>query len=163
MKRRSLLQMALGGSAIALAGCSRGGNSGSGAVETPDKLTTLNFFTDKAAWEPSFEDMNTVSKAVNMKLKFTGYSDPTAYDSFIKQAFRTKKVPDLFTWHTGAQMEELVNQKLVAETTEIWKKAEADKLVPEGLKDNYTFEDKQYGVPLNIADWAMYYLSLIHI
>ena len=157
MQRRTLLSLALGGSAIALAGCSRSGSNGPAKVETPETLTTLNFYTDKAAWEPSFKEMNKASKATNLELKFTGYSDPTAYDSFIKQAFRTKKTPDLFTWHTGSQMEELVEQKLLAETTELWTKAEADKLVPEGLKDNYTIEDKQYGVPLNVAYWAMYY------
>lgn len=156
MQRRTLLSLALGGSAVALAGCSRGG-SGSVSAETPQSMTTLNFFTDKAAWEPSFKDMNVASKPVNLSLKFTGYSDPTAYDSFIKQSFRTKKVPDLFTWHTGSQMQELVDQNLVAETTDLWKDAEANKLVPEGLKDNYTYGDKQYGVPLNVAYWAMYY------
>lgn len=158
MNRRAFIGAGLAAAAVAVTGCGGSGSGGSGAgAETPDQLTTVNFFTDKAAWEPSFLEMNKVSAAKNIELKFTGYSDPTAYDSFVKQAFRTRKVPDLFTWHTGAQMQELVDQKLVAETTELWTQAEADKLVPEGLKENYTFDDKQYGVPLNIAYWAMYY------
>lgn len=81
MQRRTLLSLALGGSAIALAGCSRSGSNGPAKVETPETLTTLNFYTDKAAWEPSFKEMNKASKATNLELKFTGYSDPTAYDS----------------------------------------------------------------------------------
>ncbi len=160
MERRSFLTLALATSVVGLAGCSKNdaaGGGGGGAATTPNQLTTLGFFTDKAAWEPSFGAMNEVSKADNLTLKFTGYADPTAYDSFIKQAFRTKKIPDLFTWHTGSQMQELVDQNLLAETTELWKKAENDKLVPAGLKDNYTFGGKQYGVPLNVAYWAMYY------
>ena len=160
MQRRSFLKLALAGTAVAATGCSmKQGDSGTSAsaASTPTAMTTLNFYTDKAAWEPSFKAMDQASAPVNMKLQFTGYSDPTAYDSFIKQAFRTKKIPDLFTWHTGAQMQELVDQNLIAETGDMWTKAESDKLVPAGLKDNYTYNGKVYGAPLNVAYWAMYY------
>lgn len=158
MQRRTLLTWAIATSAVGLAGCSRSSSDApAGVASTPQQPTTLSFYTDKAAWEPSFEVMNKASSSSNLTLKFTGYSDPTAYSSFIKQAFRTKKIPDLFTWHTGSQMQELVDQNLVAETGDLWTKAEADKLVIAGLKDNYTFGSKQYGVPLNVAYWAMYY------
>lgn len=145
--------------ALLLAACSGGNstpkaqdNGGSGA---PSASGTVNFFTDKAAWEPSFGDMNKVSGG--LRLKFTGYSDPVAYDTYIRQAFRTNDKPDLFTWHTGGQLEELVKQGLIAETSDIWTKAEADGLVPAGLKDQYTYDGKQYCVPLNVAYWAVYY------
>lgn len=134
--------------ALALAGCSGGSGGGDG---------TLSFFTDKAAWETSFEDMNTASEAGGLQLDFTGYSDTASYDSFIKNSFRTKDSPDLFTWHTGPQLEELVEQGLIAETTELWEEAEANGDVPEGLKDNFTVDGKQYCVPLNNVYWAMYY------
>ena len=116
---------------------------------------TINFFTDKAAWEPSFEEMNAASG--DIQLEFTGYSDPVAYDTYIRQAFRTDEKPDLFTWHTGGQLGELVEQGLVAETSDIWTEAESEGLVPEGLKDQYTYDGKQYCVPLNVAYWAVYY------
>lgn len=119
----------------------------------------IGFFTDKAAWEPSFDEMNEVSG--DLSLEFTGYSDPVAYDTYIRQAFRTDERPDLFTWHTGGQLAELVEQDLVAETTDIWTEAESQGLVPEGLKDQYTFDGKQYCVPLNVVYWAMYYNKTI--
>ncbi|MFE7407538.1 ABC transporter substrate-binding protein [Isoptericola sp. NPDC057559] len=155
MKRSRILAGATAASlALGLAACSSddgGGGGGDGGD------VTLGFYTDKAAWEPSFDAMNKESAAQGSTLDFTGYSDATAYDSFIKQSFRTKKVPDLFTWHTGSQLADLVDQGLVAETTDLWTKAEADGLVPEGLKDNYTYDGKQYCVPLNVAYWAVYY------
>src|SRR5699024_6098932 len=86
--------------ALALAACS---GSGSGDVEAPED-STLSFFTDKAAWESTFDDMNQASDGVTAQLDFTGYSDPDAYDAFIKQSFRTDERPDLFTWHTGDQL-----------------------------------------------------------
>lgn len=142
---------------IALAACSGGGGDPAPAEPGAGEDVTLDFFTDKAAWEPSFETMNTASEDSGLTLSFTGYSDPTAYDAFIKQAFRTNDVPDLFTWHTGGQLAELVEQGLVAETTELWAAAEEAGQVPAGLIDNYTFDGKQYCVPLNVAYWAMYY------
>ena len=163
MKRRHFIAGTLGSAAaLTLAACTGKTEPGTGGSpgtvpSKPAEPVTLNFYTDKAAWEPSFEDMNKASAGQNMSLKFTGYSDPTAYDTFIKQSFRTKKIPDLFTWHTGSQTQELVEQGLIAETSALWSKAETDGLVPPGIKENYTIEDKQYGVPLNIAYWVMYY------
>lgn len=132
---------------LALSACGNKSKDGAGG--------DLAFVTDKAAWQSSFEAMNKTSG--DLQLKFTGYSDPTAYDSYIKQSFRTNKKPDLFTWHTGGQLESLVKEGLVAETTDLWTEAEQQNLVPKGLKDQYTFDGKQYCVPLNVAYWAVYY------
>lgn len=118
----------------------------------------LAYATDKAAWKPDFEAMNELStKDCGLSVNVTGYSDPAQYDAFIKQGFQTDKKPTLFTWHTGGQLKELVDQGLVAETTDLWKKATENGDVPEGLIDNYTYDGKQYCVPLNVAYWALYY------
>lgn len=141
----------LAASGLALAACSGGGGD-EGSADGP-----IKFVTDKAAWEPSFDAMNAASESEGMELDFSGYADPVAYDSFVRQAFRTNERPDLFTWHTGGSLKELVEGDLVAETTELWTEAEEAGYVPEGLKDQFTFDGKQYCVPLNVAYWAVYY------
>ncbi|MGC4152408.1 MAG: extracellular solute-binding protein [Propionicimonas sp.] len=154
------LTAALAGAALVLTACTAAPSTPPpqpGGSTSAIEPTTLNFFTDKAAWEPSFDTMNTASESTGLTLDFTGYSDPTAFDAFIKQSFQTKKVPDLFTWHTGDSLKQLVDQGLIAETTQLWADATAQGLVPEGLIDNYTYDGKQYCVPLNVAYWAMYY------
>ncbi|MCW5952192.1 MAG: extracellular solute-binding protein [Propionibacteriaceae bacterium] len=156
------LAIALTGAALVLTACTAAPTTPPASPEpggspTAIEPTTINFFTDKAAWEPSFDQMNAASESTGLTLSFTGYSDPTAFDAFIKQAFQTKKVPDLFTWHTGDSLKQLVDQGLVAETTQLWADATAQGLVPDGLIDNYTYDGKQYCVPLNVAYWAMYY------
>ncbi|EED6225832.1 carbohydrate ABC transporter substrate-binding protein, partial [Salmonella enterica subsp. enterica serovar Haifa] len=111
-----------------------------------------------AAWKPDFESLNEVSgEAVDITLKTTGYSDANQYDAFIKQSFRTDKSPGLFTWHTGDSLKQLVDEGLVAETTDIWSKAVDEGWVSEDLRDSYTFDGKQYCVPMNIAYWIMFY------
>ena len=139
----------------ALTGCSgQSTTTPSGEAATG----TLNFYTDKAAWKPDFESLNkTSSEAVDITLKTTGYSDANQYDAFIKQAFRTNKSPGLFTWHTGDSLKQLVDEGLVAETTDIWTEAVAQGWVSEDLRKSYTFDGKQYCVPMNIAYWIMFY------
>lgn len=147
--------------ALLLSACSTGGDDPTpnptepGGENPPAASGPITFVTDKAAWEPSFDDMNDVSGDIS--LEFTGYSDPVAYDTYVRQAFRTDAKPDLFTWHTGDSLQELVEQGLVAETTDIWTEAESEGYVPAGLKDQYTFDGKQYCVPLNVVYWAVYY------
>ncbi|WP_154674252.1 ABC transporter substrate-binding protein [Nakamurella lactea] len=102
--------------------------------------------------------MNDKSTAdCGLSINFTGYSDAAQYDAFIKQGFQTNQKPTLFTWHTGDQLKELVDQGLISETTDLWKAAEANGDVPAGLIDNYTYDGKQYCVPLLVAYWGMYY------
>lgn len=139
---------------VALAGCS-GGSTGESSGETTG---TLDFYTDKAAWKPDFESLNVTSEdATDISLKVSGYSDANQYDAFIKQSFRTSQTPGLFTWHTGDSLKELVDQGLVAETTDIWSTAVDEGWVSADLRDSYTFDGAQYCVPMNIAYWVMYY------
>ena len=159
MKQKTMFAVAVSAAAALALGACSGGGGGGGGDDGGDAV--LGFYTDKAAWEPQFETMNDASGAEGLTLDFTGYSDPVAYDAFIKQAFRTNDKPDLFTWHTGDQLGQLIEEGLVAETTDIWDEAIANGDVPEGLAENYTYDGKQYCVPLNVVYWVMYYNKAI--
>ncbi|WP_420114322.1 ABC transporter substrate-binding protein [Pseudactinotalea sp.] len=165
-KTKATLVAAAAATALLLGACGGGGGGGGNGGEGNGgeaEPTALGFFTDKAAWEPQFDVMNEASEGADQStLSFTGYSDSAAYDAFIKQAFRTNDKPDIFTWHTGGQLEELVEAGLVAETTDLWAEAEANGDVPEGLIENYTYDGKQYCVPLNVVYWVMYYNKQVY-
>lgn len=138
---------------LALAGCTGGGGGGEQEV-----TGTLDFLTNKGAWEPDFEGLNGLSNdQVEIELDVTGYSDQPQYEAFIRQSFRTNESPGLFTWQTGPTLAELVEKGLIAETTDIWQEAIDEGWVSEDLAEYYTFDGKQYCVPLNIAYWVMYY------
>ncbi|WP_314147683.1 extracellular solute-binding protein [uncultured Leifsonia sp.] len=150
-KRTLALAASALAAALLLAGCSGNGSSGG-------TTGTLKFYTDKAAWKPQFQSLNPTSqKDVKISLSTTGYSDENQYQAFVKQSFRTQQSPGLFTWATGDQLTQLVDQKLVADTSSIWKGAIADGSVSKDLEKYYTFDGKQYCVPMNIAYWVMYY------
>lgn len=146
-------------SALVIAACGgsddNGDSTGSGDGEN---APTISFSTDKGAWEPQFLEVSAVSAdSIGTELDFTGYSDAEQYGAFIRQSFRTDETPDLFTWHTGSELEELVGQDLLAPTTEIWEQAIADGNVPEELQQYFTVDGEQYCVPMNAAYWVMYY------
>jgi multiple sugar transport system substrate-binding protein len=132
----------------ALVGCSPSSQAGA-------TTGTLNFVNDKS-WD--FKAFSKVSeKDIGISLKPSTYADQNAFVAFVKQSLRTPKAPGLFTWHTGGQLQELVDQKLVADTSSIWKKAIADGDVAESVKDLYTIDGKQYCTPISVDDWVMYY------
>lgn len=136
---------------LLLAGCSAGAPS-------TQATGTLKFYTDKGAWKPQFTALNPTSqKDVKISLNTSGYSDENQYQAFIKQSFRTAESPGLFTWATGSALQQLVSQKLVANTSSIWKQAIASGEVSPSLEKDYTVDGQQYCVPLNIAYWVMYY------
>jgi multiple sugar transport system substrate-binding protein len=131
---------------------------GGGADDDGATTGTLDFYTNKAAWEPDFDELNAASESgADITLDTTGYSDAAQYDAFIKQSFRTDKSPGLFTWQTGPSLTELVEEDLIAETTDIWTKAVDEGWVSPDLRDSYTVDGEQYCVPMNIAYWVMYY------
>jgi multiple sugar transport system substrate-binding protein len=146
---RSISATAVALAAVAaLAGCAASG---------PSDATTgeLAFVNDKT-WD--FEGFSATSEAdIDVALKSTSYADQEAFQAFVKQSFRTNKSPGLFTWHTGGQLEELVDEGLVAETTDIWSAAIENGDVAESVRDLYTIDGKQYCTPISVDDWVMYY------
>lgn len=146
------------GVALALAPCLLLAACGGGGEDDGATTGTLDFYTNKAAWEPDFDELNGQSEAdAEITLNTTGYSDADQYDAFIRQSFRTDKSPGLFTWQTGPSLTELVEEDLIAETTDIWTKAVDEGWATADMRETYTFDGKQYCVPMNIAYWVMYY------
>jgi multiple sugar transport system substrate-binding protein len=130
-----------------LVGCSSKASAGSS--------TTLNFTEDKG-WE--YKPLSTASqKDIKLSLKTSTYSNEDQFQAFVKQSLRTPKAPDLFTWHTGSQLQALVKQGLVADTSSIWKTAVSKGWVSKSIEDMYTVDGKQYCVPLEVDYWGMYY------
>ncbi|MBB5785878.1 extracellular solute-binding protein [Jiangella mangrovi] len=156
--RHSGLVAAAAASVLVLAAC--GGDDDDAEGATGPGL--INFYTDKGAWEPQFLDVSDVSElSLGLGLDFTGYSDADQYSAFIRQSFRTNEKPDLFTWHTGSELEDLVAEDLLAPTTHIWESAVGNGDVPEALREHFTVGEEQYCVPMNAAYWVMYYNKAI--
>jgi multiple sugar transport system substrate-binding protein len=147
-----LLTAAVATAALALTAC------GGGDPAKSEGKTQIKLYNDKGAWSPYFKDIGALSKQqIGLDMEPVGYTDAPTYDAFIKASFRTSVKPDLFTWHTGGQLEEIVKAGQVADTSSLWNDAIGKGYLPESLKPYYTYDGKQYCVPLNIAYWVMFY------
>jgi multiple sugar transport system substrate-binding protein len=129
-------------------GDSGGGDSSSGAL--------LKMTNDKIAWKKWFAATGEAAKAAGaIGWKPAEYSDTTSYQAAIKTTGNTPKVSDMFTWWSGWLMKELVDAGMLADVSSIWEK-QGD-AYSSGVKDAFTFDGKQYGVPLNLAYWVTFY------
>jgi multiple sugar transport system substrate-binding protein len=97
------------------------------------------------------------AKQINVPMQPVGYTDENTYTAFIKASLRTNVKPDLFTWHTGAQLEDLVQQGALADTSSIWSQAVSQGYLTKQLEPYFTVKGKQYCVPLNVSYWGMFY------
>ncbi len=150
MNTRKMLGVAAAVLATALSVTACGGSTPSSQPTTGE----LNFRANKP-WD--FNSFSKVSeKEIDISLKSTQYSGE-AYLAFIKQSFRTKESPGLFTWQVGGGLKELVDQNVLAETTNIWSDAVSKGHVAESVRDLYTVDGKQYCTPITVDDWVMFY------
>jgi multiple sugar transport system substrate-binding protein len=158
-RTKALTALAVAG-ALVMTACGAADDSPGAGGDKP--VDSLKFYNDKPAWKDAFAQVSAAgTKDVGVGITPTGHSDANAYSAFIRSSFRTKAKPDLFTWHTGKKLEDLVDQGLIAETTKQWEKAVADGNIPKGLRQYFTVGDKQYCVPLFAAYWVMYYNKFI--
>jgi multiple sugar transport system substrate-binding protein len=148
VRTRLLASAALIALAVGTAGCA-------GSSQPQATTGELTFVTDKS-WD--FDSFSKVSEdAIDISLASTHYADANAFEAFVKQSLRTNKAPGLFTWHTGGQLEELVEAGLVTETTDLWDAAIEAGDVAESVRDFYTVDGKQYCTPISVDSWVMYY------
>ncbi|MFG1621953.1 ABC transporter substrate-binding protein [Kribbella sp. NPDC049227] len=136
--------------ATALVATACGGKSDTGGATTGE----LGFAHNKP-W--NFDAFSKVSKQdIDISLKSTQYSgDP--YRAFIRQSFRTKESPGLFTWEVSTALDELAEQGVIAETTDLWTEAVDKGYVTDAVRQLYTVNGKQYCTPISVDDWVMFY------
>src|SRR5690625_2111684 len=134
MKTRRLLIPVAAATALVLAACGGGGDAGADSNQ-------VRFYHDKAQWEEQFGAVADLSLDSNdIELNDVGYADDAAYDSFIRSSFLTDERPDLFTWHTGGPLAELVAEDLIAPSDELWDEAIAAGDVPADIRSHFEMD-----------------------
>jgi multiple sugar transport system substrate-binding protein len=138
---------------------SNGGNGSNGETgNSAESGGTLKFYTERGGWKAQFEEVGRASEEeINVGLEVVDYREMDLYTSVIKQAFRTNEKPTLFTWNTGSRLAELVDEGVVAPTSQLWQDAIGRGDIPADLEQYYTINGEQYCVPMNIAYWVLYY------
>lgn len=146
---------AAGLGATGLAGFNRRG------VSAQD-VTNLNFTHDKAPWQDFFVAMGDAAEAaINVNWEPTSYSDTNAYRAAVLPALSTDDAPDIFTWWSGYRLEELFNEEVLLDVSDMWTTAIGAGDLPESIAPNFTFAEKQYALPTHASYWAVFYNTKI--
>ena len=119
---------------------------------------SLSLYHDKTGqWNDALTQLGqTAASQIGISLQPTPYPDTTSYQSALLPALQADP-PDLFTWWSGFRLEDLVTNGLVADLSDIWTQNIASGNIVDGLKGNFTFDGKQYGVPLHVSYWVVFY------
>ena len=99
-------------SAVALVACA------------PKQAANLIMMHDKGGnpnYQPFYEKVGVDAKAaIGVGFTPTPYPDTNTFIAAVRAALPTSKAPDLFTWWSTYRMKDLIDQGLVADTTELW-------------------------------------------
>jgi multiple sugar transport system substrate-binding protein len=117
---------------------------------------TLKLWNDKATWATYFNTEGKASlKAVGVGFTSVPYADTTTYQAAVRTAGRTSKAPDLYTWWSGYQMKDTVDAGLATDVSSLWDQNKG--AYSPGLRAQFTFNGKTYGLPLYLAYWEVIY------
>ncbi|MHB8279916.1 MAG: ABC transporter substrate-binding protein [Candidatus Humimicrobiaceae bacterium] len=126
------------------------------AAETGVVLSLLHDKGGNPNYQPYYVEMGKeAEKLFGIKIEPSPYPTTDVFIATVKAALPTKDAPDLFTWWSTYRMKELIDQNLVAETSDLWQKHKDE--YPKGVMDAFTFNGKQYGYPYLQDYWIVYY------
>lgn len=125
----------------------------------PKQAANLIMMHDKGGnpnYQPFYEKVGVDAKAaIGVGFTPTPYPDTNTFIAAVRAALPTNKAPDLFTWWSTYRMKDLIDQGLVADTTELWNKHK-DEYAP-GVRAAFTFNDKVYGFCYVVEYWGVWY------
>ena len=155
--------------AVGLAACG-GGSGGAGASQSASEVT---LYSDNPQWKDGFEKVSVDLKKTTGGIGITPLSIPSTsnYEQVIRSSITTPKTADIVKWWQGYRLQDLARSGALTDLTDVWNEAEKKGWVNPGLKDQFTYNGKVFGLPLSQSNWVVYYnkklfaqlLSLIHI
>lgn len=113
---------------------------------------------DKPTWAPAF---NTVGQYMQQHygvgIQAQPYADTNTFQAVMRSALPTQKVPPLFTWWSGYQIQELAKTGDVVDLTPYVKQWEKQYGLNPDVADAFLYKGKYYGAPLYSSYWVVFY------
>lgn len=154
-KRRQILKMLATGGIAGLAGCSGGGDNGSGSDNDSKNLA---FWHDKPDWDKGFKNsFAIVEKEESNKVEVTSYGSTDGYQGAIRPVFGTSNGPDLYTWWVGQRLRNIVNDDYAMDITDIWQKHIDNGEYNKSLMSQFGADGKGYAIPYYLGYWVVWY------
>ncbi|HRA48440.1 MAG TPA: extracellular solute-binding protein, partial [Thermomicrobiales bacterium] len=135
MDRRSLLK---GGAALGTAGLVGGLPAVGLDRALAQDAVELSFYHDKTPWDDFFKEVGDMAKtSIGVGWETSPYGDTTSYQAAVLAALPTSDTPDFITWWSGFRIEDLYNEGVLEDVSDIWTQAIADGNLVESLAGGF--------------------------
>ena len=158
LSRREVVKRG-GALGLSMSAISGGPARAAAAGAAAQEQTTVRLAHDKGQdWNNYYSEMGKLSASkIGIGIEGQPYPDTTSYKQAILQSLPTKEAPDIFTWWSGFQMEDLYKSGNLLDVTSVWQTAVQNGDLPETLAGAFTFDGKQYGVVNHVSYWPVFY------
>ncbi|MDG4861707.1 extracellular solute-binding protein [Streptomyces sp. T-3] len=147
LDRRTLLTAAAAGALTAACGTASGQPAGKVAV-----------LGDSPTWAEPMSAAGAAMKQV-AGLDLVPEVNPTleSFEQVVKSSLRTRKTPDMLKYWSGYRLQDLARTGGITDLTKQWDAAEGRGWVDASLRDAFSYRDRVYALPMNLAYWVFFY------
>ncbi|MCX4671772.1 ABC transporter substrate-binding protein [Streptomyces sp. NBC_01381] len=145
--RRTLLAAAAAGAFAAACGTAEGKPPGKVAVHG-----------DNATWAKPMAAAGKAMKSVaGIELVPEVIASLESFEQVVRSSLRTSKTPDMLKYWSGYRLQDLARTGGVVDLTEQWDRAVGKGWVEPSLRTAFTYRDRVYALPMNLAYWVFFY------
>jgi ABC-type glycerol-3-phosphate transport system substrate-binding protein len=155
--RKAAVVASIAAASLILAACS--GSSESEPTQQASASASDITWANDAAWHKAGQDaLGAASKpALGFGISSEIFPTTDAYQAQVRSSITTKDAFPLFDWWFGYRMQDLAEQDLLVDVTDVWDEAIAQGEYPASLKDLFSWKGKAYGLPKLVNYWGVFY------
>ncbi|MFE0106669.1 ABC transporter substrate-binding protein [Streptomyces sp. NPDC059009] len=113
---------------------------------------------DSAAWEKPMAAAGAAMKQA-AALQLVPQVNPSleSFEQIVKSSLRTDRTPDLLKYWSGYRLQDLARTGGIVDLSTQWDAAVRRRWVDASLRSAFTYQDRVYGLPMNLAYWVLFY------
>ncbi len=113
---------------------------------------------DNVAWEIPISEAGKAMKSVNgIELVPAMIPSLESFEQIVKSSLRTNKTPDVLKYWSGYRLRDLARTGGIEDLTSDWDDAVREGWVDPSLRSMFTYDDRVFGLPMNLAYWVFFY------
>ncbi|MEV0318289.1 ABC transporter substrate-binding protein [Streptomyces sp. NPDC050658] len=113
---------------------------------------------DSAAWEKPMAAAGRAMKSVaGIELIPEVIASLESFEQVVRSSLRTSKTPDMLKYWSGYRLQDLARTGGVVDLTEEWDRAVGRGWVEPSLRAAFSYRDRVYALPMNLAYWVFFY------
>lgn len=137
--------------ALALSSCAT-------STDSAGEITEISWANDAAWHEPGQDALGAAFESESgVGVRSDIFPTTDAYQAQVRTSITTSDAYALFDWWSGYRMQELAEQDLLVDLSDVWDEAIERGEYPADLKDLFSWDGVAYGLPKLVNYWGVFY------